>query len=56
MDFDHNTLVAFSKSYGLFYLMGMSVVVLLYAFWPNNRDRFDAAANSIIESEDKPCQ
>ena len=56
MDFDHDTLVAFSKSYGLFYLIGMSVVVLIYACWSSNRSRFDKAAKSIIDSEDKPWQ
>jgi cytochrome c oxidase cbb3-type subunit 4 len=30
-------LVAFAKSYGLFYLIGMSIIVLIYALWPANR-------------------
>lgn len=56
MAFDHETLVAFSKSYGLFYLIAMSAVVVVYACWPRNKERFDRAAKSIIEDKDKPCQ
>ncbi|MGE3740874.1 MAG: CcoQ/FixQ family Cbb3-type cytochrome c oxidase assembly chaperone, partial [Geminicoccaceae bacterium] len=32
--FDHETLVAFAKSWGLFYLIALSVGVLIYTFWP----------------------
>lgn len=48
----HEFLVAFSKSWGLFYLIAMAVVVVIYAFWPSNRGRFDAAKRSILENED----
>ena len=34
MDLDHDTLVAFSKSWGLFYLMALAIGVLIYTFWP----------------------
>lgn len=54
MPFDHETLVWFSKSYGLLYLLGLSLAVVLYAYWPSNKDSFDKAATSILESEDKP--
>ncbi len=56
MPFDHNTLVWFSKSYGLFYLVGLSIAVLAYTFWPSNKEPFQRAAKSILESEDKPWQ
>lgn len=56
MDFDHSTLVAISKSYGLFYLMAFSACVVVYAYWPSNAKRFDEAANSVLDDEDKPCQ
>jgi cytochrome c oxidase cbb3-type subunit 4 len=55
MGIDHNMLVAFSKSFGLFYLIAMALVVLVYALWPSNRKRFDEAANAILEDEDTPC-
>lgn len=54
MGFDHDTLVWFSKSFGLFYLIGLSLLVLAYACWPSNKKRFDDAAQSIIRDEDKP--
>lgn len=54
---EHETLVAISKSWGLFYLIGFSVLVLIYAYRPSNRKRFDDAAKSIIEDdEDRPCR
>ena len=54
MDFEHNTLVWFSKSFGLFYLIALSIIVLIYAYWPSNRKSFDRAAASILRDEDKP--
>jgi cytochrome c oxidase cbb3-type subunit 4 len=54
MPFDHETLVWFSKSYGLFYLLALSAIIVLYAYWPSNKKSFDKAAESILESEDKP--
>lgn len=54
MPFDHDTLVWFSKSFGLFYLIAMSLVVVVYAYWPSNKAQFNRAAESILESEDKP--
>lgn len=54
MDFTHDSLVHLAKSFGLFYLIAMSVVALAYAFWPSNRARFEQAARGILEDEDKP--
>jgi len=55
-DFDHGSIVAFSKSFGLFYLIALSVGVLIYAYWPSNKQRFEDAARNIIHDEDKPCR
>lgn len=52
MDMDHDMLVGFSKSWGLFYLIGLAVVVLIYTFWPSNRKRFDKAKKSILDDKD----
>ena len=52
----HETLVAFAKSFGLFYLLAMAAVALAYALWPSNQGRFDKAANDIITDEDRPCR
>ncbi|MBW3098300.1 cbb3-type cytochrome oxidase subunit 3 [Pseudohoeflea coraliihabitans] len=54
MELDHTTLVAFSKSWGLFYLFAFFIGVIIYAFWPSNRKRFTRAKHSILERDDKP--
>ncbi|WP_151988013.1 cbb3-type cytochrome c oxidase subunit 3 [Rhizobium sp. EC-SD404] len=54
MDLDHQAVVAFSKTWGLFYLMGFFLCVVVYAFWPSNRKTFNRAATSILDRDDKP--
>ena len=54
MSIGHDTLVWFSKSFGLLYLVGLSLAVLAYALWPSNKAAFDRAAESILREEDKP--
>jgi cytochrome c oxidase cbb3-type subunit IV len=54
MSVDHGLLVWLSKSFGLFYLMGLSLLVVVYAYWPTNKKQFERAAESIIHDEDKP--
>jgi cytochrome c oxidase cbb3-type subunit 4 len=54
MELAHDTLAAFAKSWGLFYLIGLALAVLVYAFWPGNRARFERARRSILEDDDRP--
>ena len=54
MTIEHDFLVGFSKSFGLFYLIALSIGVLVYTFWPANRKRFDRAKNSIMDDESGP--
>ncbi len=54
MDVDHDSLVAFAKSWGLFYLIALAAGVLVYVFWPSNRKRFDRAKKSILDKDDRP--
>lgn len=54
MDIAHETLVAVAKSWGLFYLIGLSLAVLVYTFWPGNSARFERARHSIIDDADEP--
>ncbi|MCB8836782.1 cbb3-type cytochrome c oxidase subunit 3 [Aurantimonas sp. VKM B-3413] len=54
MDIDHATVVAFSKSWGLFYLIALSIGVLIYTFRPSNKKRFDRAKKTILDKEDRP--
>jgi len=55
MEIDHATLVWFSKSFGLLYLIGLSLIVVAHVFWPSNKKRFDDAAQSIFD-EAGPCR
>jgi cytochrome c oxidase cbb3-type subunit 4 len=54
MDLDHHAFVALAKSWGLFYLITLSVAVLIYALWPSNRKRFKRAKYSILDKDDRP--
>ena len=54
MDIDHLSVVAFAKSWGLFYLIALSIGVMVYALWPSNRNRFDRAGSSILDEDDRP--
>ena len=54
MEVDHGALVWLAKSFGLFYLIGLSVIVVVYACWPSNKTPFDRAAQSILHDEDRP--
>ncbi len=56
MDIDHDTLVGFAKSWGLFYFIGFSVCVVIYAFWPGNQKKFDDAKRNILGEDDRPWQ
>ena len=54
MEIDHNSVVAFAKSWGLFYLVAMALGVVIYALWPGNRKRFNRAKTSILDKDDRP--
>jgi cytochrome c oxidase cbb3-type subunit IV len=54
MDLGHCTLVWFSKSFGLFYLIALSIITVVYAYWPSNKKAFDRAAKSVLHNEDGP--
>ncbi|PSH61983.1 CcoQ/FixQ family Cbb3-type cytochrome c oxidase assembly chaperone [Phyllobacterium brassicacearum] len=57
MTIDHEMLTGFSKSFGLFYLIAMSIGVLVYAYWPSNKEQFAQAAAAVVsDEEDRPCQ
>jgi cytochrome c oxidase cbb3-type subunit 4 len=51
----HETLVALAKSFGLFWLIGLSIAITVYAYWPSLGKRFDKAARSILDDEDGPA-
>ena len=51
MTLDYDTLVSFAKSWGLFYLIAMSVVVVIYTFRPSNKRRFHKAKHDILDDD-----
>lgn len=56
MDLPHEFLVGFSKSFGLFYLIALSIGITAYAYWPSLGSRFNRAANSILVDEEGPAR
>ena len=47
----YESAAAFAQTSGLLYFVGIFASVILYAFWPRNRSRFEAAAQLPL-SED----
>ncbi|TAJ39724.1 MAG: cbb3-type cytochrome c oxidase subunit 3 [Reyranella sp.] len=56
MGVTYDEVVWFSKTFGLFYLIGFSALVLVYVYWPSNKATFERAAAAILHDEDKPCR
>ncbi|SLN36220.1 cbb3-type cytochrome c oxidase subunit 3 [Oceanibacterium hippocampi] len=56
IDLSHDLLVGISKSFGLFYLIALSIGATVYACWPSNGKKFDRAAKSVLKDEDGPWQ
>jgi cytochrome c oxidase cbb3-type subunit IV len=50
----HDDLVWLAQGFGLFYLIGLSILIVAYAYWPANKKRFERAATSILDNEDRP--
>ena len=50
MDLEHSTLVWFSKSFGLIYLIALSIITVVYAYWPSNKKAFYHAARSVLRN------
>lgn len=40
----HEALSKFAQTGGLLYFFAMFTIALVYALWPRNQDKFDAAA------------
>ena len=54
MDISHDMLVGTAKSWGLFYFIAFSICVVIYTFWPTNKERFERAEKEIFDEEDGP--
>ena len=44
-------LAEFAKTWGLGYLVLMSVAVVIYAFWPGNRKKFERYGKIPLEED-----
>ncbi len=51
----HETFVFIAKTFGLFYLMGFFLIVIIVTCRPSRRAAADHAARSILTEEDRPC-
>ena len=56
MDLSHEWFVEMAKSFGLFYLLALSIGITVYAYWPSLGGRFDKAAKSIMNDEEGPAR
>lgn len=50
----HDTLVFVAKTFGLFYLVALSLIFLVHTLRPSMRARYERAARSIFDGEDRP--
>lgn len=56
IELSHDAVVGFSKTFGLLYLVVLSIGITVYACWPSNKNKFDHSAKNILKDEDGPCQ
>jgi cytochrome c oxidase cbb3-type subunit 4 len=50
----HDDLVWLAKSAGLFYLVGLSILIVAWVYWPSNKKRYEQAASAILQDDDRP--
>ena len=48
---EYEQVAEFAATYGLIYLMVLFAGVLVYAFWPKNKKKFDEAARRPLEED-----
>jgi len=51
----HDFALFLAKTFGLFYLMGFFILIVIHTYRPSLKARADKAARSILTSEDRPC-
>jgi cytochrome c oxidase cbb3-type subunit 4 len=50
----HDDLLWLANGFGLFYLIGLALIVVIYVYWPSNKKKFEQAAGSILQGKDRP--
>lgn len=48
---NYHFLAHIAQSAGLLYFVGLFLAICLYAFWPTNRSRFEAAALAPLRED-----
>lgn len=56
MSLSHDFMVMIAKSFGLFYLMGFFIIVVIHTYRPSSKALADHAARSVLEPEDLSCR
>lgn len=51
----YETLASFAQTWGLIAFMAFFIGVIAYAVWPKNRDKFNAAARSVLDENARPA-
>ena len=47
----YDEVAQFTHTWGMVYMVGIFVVVLVYALWPGNKEKFDHAARLPMDEE-----
>lgn len=52
----HDTALFVAKTFGLFYLLGFFILIVIHTYRPSRKAGADRAARSILTAEDRPCR
>ncbi len=52
----YETLAGFAQTWGLLFFFAVFIGVLVYALWPKNRAKFDAAARMPLNDDARPSE
>jgi cytochrome c oxidase cbb3-type subunit 4 len=53
MTVSHESLVFLAKCFGLFWLMGLFMVICIWTCWPSRRHIYERAARAILQKPDQ---
>lgn len=51
----HDMALFLAKTFGMFYLMGFFILIVIHTYRPSRKAAADRAAASILTAEDGPC-
>ncbi|PIW27291.1 MAG: CcoQ/FixQ family Cbb3-type cytochrome c oxidase assembly chaperone [Rhodobacterales bacterium CG15_BIG_FIL_POST_REV_8_21_14_020_59_13] len=52
----YEALASFAQTWGLLFFFAVFIGVLVYALWPKNREKFDAAARMPLNDDAPPSE